>query len=220
MDGVHDLGGREGFGPVDVEAPPFRHQWEKRAWAIAQTAILPYGGNIDAWRHTIELMPPAAYLSVPYFEKWTLQRLAILARDAGIPVDDIVARTTGPGPGAPDPAEVAARAEGIETAVQARGASFETVDQALPVFAVGDRVRTMAHGHSGHTRLPGFARNAAGVITAHHGAHFYPDLCAEGEETGRHLYTVEIMAPELWGEAADPRDSVLLDLWEPYLVPA
>jgi nitrile hydratase len=51
-----------------------------------------------------------------------------------------------------------------------------------------------------------------------HGAHVFPDANAHGlGEQPRHLYTVRFAARELWGEAANPRDSVCLDLWEAYL---
>jgi nitrile hydratase subunit beta len=35
MDGIHDLGGRQGFGPVDVDEPEevFHEAWEGRVWA-------------------------------------------------------------------------------------------------------------------------------------------------------------------------------------------
>ena len=37
MDGVHDLGGRQGFGPIDVNEPEarFHEPWEARAFAMA-----------------------------------------------------------------------------------------------------------------------------------------------------------------------------------------
>jgi nitrile hydratase len=57
-----------------------------------------------------------------------------------------------------------------------------------------------------------------GEVVRWHGAHVFPDANAAGRgEDPHHLYTVRFSAQELWGEAADPRDSVRLDLWEPYL---
>jgi nitrile hydratase len=56
------------------------------------------------------------------------------------------------------------------------------------------------------------------VIVAQRGVHVFPDSHAHGKgEDPRPLYTVRFAARELWGEAANPRDSVCLDLWEPYL---
>ena len=74
---------------------------------------------------------------------------------------------------------------------------------------------------AGHTRLPRYARGKAGSIVSHHGAHVLPDASAHGKgDMPQHLYTVRFAARELWGECANPRDSVHLDLWESYLEPA
>jgi nitrile hydratase len=57
-----------------------------------------------------------------------------------------------------------------------------------------------------------------GVIERWHGAHVFPDSHAHGlGEDPRHLYTVRFAASELWGPRGHPKDSVSLDLWEPYL---
>ena len=36
MDGIHDLGGLEGFGPVEIEPdePVFHEDWERRAFRL------------------------------------------------------------------------------------------------------------------------------------------------------------------------------------------
>ena len=70
----------------------------------------------------------------------------------------------------------------------------------------------------GHTRLPRYARGREGEIVALRGTHVFPDSNAHGRGEDPHpLYTVRFMARELWGPDAAPRDSVCLDLWEPYL---
>jgi nitrile hydratase len=61
-------------------------------------------------------------------------------------------------------------------------------------------------------------RGRVGVIERLHGAHVFPDTHAHtGEDDPRPLYSVRFTARELWGPDADARDSVSLDLWEPYL---
>ena len=72
MDGVHDLGGMQGFGAVERERnePVFHAPWE-----AAVVAMMRAGGarglyNIDEFRHAIERMKPAEYLSATYYEKW------------------------------------------------------------------------------------------------------------------------------------------------------
>jgi nitrile hydratase len=89
------------------------------------------------------------------------------------------------------------------------------------VFSVGDRVRTLNHQPAGHTRLPGYAREREGTISAIHGAHVFPDTNAhfQGEDPCP-LYTVVFEATELFGADADPDLSVSIDAWERYLEPA
>ena len=46
MDGVHDLGGREGFGPIrdKDDAQPFHAEWETRAFAWSSRRRVGRGG--------------------------------------------------------------------------------------------------------------------------------------------------------------------------------
>ena len=72
MNGVHDMGGMHGFGPVEPEAnePVFHHRWEARTRAITK-ALGSWGKwNPDYGRHQRELIPPAEYLRMSYYEKW------------------------------------------------------------------------------------------------------------------------------------------------------
>ena len=215
MDGPHDLGGRQGFGPVDTAAPPFRHEWEKRQFALT-TNTPRHAASIDAWRHGIERMDPATYLTVPYFVKWCLNGLAMMVASGRITLDEAVAGHAAAPVAPPAPRDV----EGGLAYLRTMTVDFARPAPAPARFAEGERVRTSRHGKDGHTRLPGYARGAEGRILAARGGFLYADDCAEGRETVAHLYTVEFAAPELWGPDADPRDSVLLDLWEPYLEPA
>jgi nitrile hydratase len=85
MDGVHDLGGMEGFGPIRVEVnePPFHHDWEARVMAMRVLMSGWRKWNIDAGRHSIECLPPVDYLSLTYYEKW-LASLVNLSVAAGL----------------------------------------------------------------------------------------------------------------------------------------
>ena len=90
-----------------------------------------------------------------------------------------------------------------------------------PVFQIGDAVRTRNIHPATHTRLPRFARDKPGAIVLLHGAHVFPDTNAlSQDENPQPLYTVEFRATDLWGEAANPRDTVRIDPWEDYLAPA
>ena len=72
MNGVHDLGGMHGFGPVLPEAdePIFHERWEARVLACNLAAGRIGGWNIDRSRHTRESLPPAVYLNASYYEIW------------------------------------------------------------------------------------------------------------------------------------------------------
>ena len=45
------------------------------------------------------------------------------------------------------------------------------------------------------------------------------DLVSGRGEHLRPVYAVRFRARELWGEGASPRDTIVIDLWEDYLVP-
>jgi nitrile hydratase beta subunit len=216
MNGIHDMGGMHGFGPIPIEPnePVFHADWEARALAIT----VGMGGwrrwNLDASRRAREEIPPATYLNYSYYERWihALERIMVergvvteeeLRSGQGKPID--------PQLGAPMDAEAA-------LGMLRRGGPSERASEAEPRFAVGDQVRTINRHPAGHTRLPRYARGHTGVIVRHYGAHVLPDTNAhfQGENPG-HLYAVRFSAQELWGADASPTDSVMLDLWEPYL---
>lgn len=211
MDGPHDLGGKDGFGPVEVDAPEFRHDWERRQWALSKNVDTP-GVALDNWRATMEAMAPATYLALPYFAKWNLNDLVqLIARGVFTTEEAVAGHTTRAGPPAA-PRDV----EAALARLRANCRSFARPTSAAPRFAPGQRVQTARHPTAGHTRLPAYARARTGTVLAHHGAHLFADSGATGIEEAQHLYTVAFTAPELWG-TGDPRDSVTLDLWEPYL---
>ena len=214
MDGPHDLGGKDGFGPVDTAAPPFTQDWEARQWALSKNVPLP-GGTIDFWRHGIENMDPATYLSIPYFEKWCLNEIAHRVDQGLFTLDEIL---TGTPETRQDPPADPLDMDGTLARLRANNRDFRVEMATPPAFAIGDRVQTLNTPTPGHTRLPAYARGHTGTVIAHHGGHLYADVGAVGEHRGEHLYTVEFTAAELWG--SDTLDTICLDLWEPYLASA
>ncbi len=88
MHGPHDVGGRDGLGPVievfkDPEQPPFRYPFEGRMHALTAMAIVGGAFNLDEQRHGIELMPWAHYTDSNYYEHW-LYSVEKLLNDKGI----------------------------------------------------------------------------------------------------------------------------------------
>ena len=69
MNGIHDMGGMHGFGPVvrEENEPVFHHDWEARVLAMRVATPVPIPGGS---RNNIEQMDPAAYLTSSYYEKW------------------------------------------------------------------------------------------------------------------------------------------------------
>ena len=79
MDGMHDLGGRQGFGSVRYsrDARPFHARWEVRANSLYAFAVRRGIFNMDEYRHAIERMEPRHYLTASYYER-SLTSLATL----------------------------------------------------------------------------------------------------------------------------------------------
>jgi len=218
MDGVHDLGGREGFGPIldKDDEKPFHAEWEMRAFGIKEVSAASSSGTIDWFRHCRELVVPVDYLTRPYFDQRLTTRVAQLIDEGYLRFDEIKrsASALAPKPGLPPQTPEAARAF-VRTPT-----SFAVSVNAPPRFALGDKVRCRLDGGSGHTRLPGYVRGRAGAVHAHHGGHALPDASARGEHRGEHLYTVSFASSDLWPEAKRSADRVFVDLWESYLEPA
>ncbi len=219
MNGVHDMGGMHGLGPIEVEPdePVFHAPWEGRVIALGD-AMGPWGRwSVDRFRYLRETIRPADYLTKPYYEQW-LMTFVRLFREAGLISETELAS------GRPDAGE-ARREPKIRIADVARVAGREDTarreDGAPARFRPGDAVVARIINPAGHTRLPRYARGRHGVIDRDHGVFVFPDTNAHGEgERPQHVYSVRFAARELWGEQAAPRDSVYLDLWDDHLDPA
>lgn len=78
MDGIHDLGGMQGFGPVVRDEATFHEDWERRVFGIALASSL---ANIDAFRHAVERLDPVTYLTAGYFGRWLAALERLVAED-------------------------------------------------------------------------------------------------------------------------------------------
>jgi len=218
MDGVHDLGGREGFGPIEGKHDPkvVHAEWEIRDFAIKQSSAAGQSWTIDWFRYCRELTGPVDYLTRPYYDQWLTTLAAQLIDEGYLTLDEI---RRGAAAFAPKPGRPPQTAEGARASVK-DPRSFAASVNAPPRFALGQAVRCRPDGGSGHTRLPGYVRGRAGEIHAHHGGHVLADASARGEKRGEHLYTVSFASADLWPEAKASADRVFVDLWESYLEPA
>ncbi len=220
MDGIHDLGGKQGFGAVEreVDEPLFHERWEARVFGIQRLGDGGAAINIDHFRHAIERIDPVAYLTHGYYGRW-LGGLETRLVEAGIlDTATITRRARELGASAND--RIAARPSTEPDRFDYRPAKSgnQRTVPALPRFGVGARVRAQAHGVPGHTRLPAYARDRVGTIRALRGGWVFPDTNAHGRgESPQYLYTVAFSGVELWGAAGEPGIVVHLDLFEPYL---
>jgi nitrile hydratase len=215
MDGIHDLGGRQGFSAIEVDEPEeaFHEPWEGRVRGIVNAMSKAADWNIDWFRHCRELIEPVDYLTRPYFDQWLQTYEAMLVNSGLATISELVSgHAESAPPDLPPPMAV----EGIERAKNS-SKSFEREIDLSPAFAVGDGVTVKSRGAMGHTRLPAYVRGRRGVIEAYHSAHVFPDSNAHGEEQAAPLYTVGFDAAELWPEAEGRRERVFLNMWEPYL---
>lgn len=216
----NDLGGVPGFGPIEIEPdePPFHHEWERRVLAMYLATNYFGRWNMDQIRAARESMSRDKYIRSSYFEIWLhgIERLLdarglVTREEAAARRQDPTAAVV-PGSGVP----VLAAAD-IERTLSDPRASRLDVD-VPPCFEVGDSVRTAESTRPGHTRLPQYARGRRGVVTADHGVWIFAD--AAGRDLGfvpQHVYTVRFAATELWGDGANSRDSVYVDLWDDHL---
>ena len=207
MNGVHDMGGMDGFGKVEIEQnePPFHAAWEGRVLAMQRAMGYAGAWHIDMSRFAQERLPPPVYLTASYYQRWALamERNVVERGYAGA---DELAAGHALRPGKP----------------LTRKLTTDVVKAQAPArFKPGDRVRTKNIHPPTHTRLPRYARGRVGVIELVHGCHAFPDTVAiDKGDNPQWLYTVVFAGDELWGPDADPTIKVSIDAFEPYLDPA
>lgn len=222
MNGIHDLGGMDGFGSVPYADPSetFHHRWEGETYAAFVATLGNEIASIDEFRHSIERIPPAQYLESSYYDRWATAIARLLLENGVIDPEAFAARTaafeTGEAtvPEREDPDLLPRLAAGVTASYESDATAGE------PSFAVGDEVIVRNDHPEGHTRCPRYARRARGTIVAERGANVLPDARAHGEDAAEPLYQVAFDGRELWGEDADPDLEVTIDLWESYLEPA
>ncbi|MEE8117555.1 MAG: nitrile hydratase subunit beta, partial [Gemmatimonadales bacterium] len=206
MNGVHDMGGMHGMGPIEPERnePVFHEPWEGRVYALTRQ-IGPWGRgrNWGSFRFELESIPAADYLRMSYYERWfttllvnRLLRSNLVTQaelDSG-EVDPNLPRPTL----LPAPTDASAGSAQLDVAVS-------------PRFRPEQRVRARNMHPRGHTRLPRYTRDKHGTVVRDHGVFALQDTDVNGQSLGerpQHVYTVRFAARELWGERVSERDAV------------
>ena len=188
MNGVHDLGGMHGFGPVvaEKEEPVFHAPWEGRVRAFMRATLGRYY-NLDEFRFAIERWLHA--VETLLVEKGVVTAAELASGRVHSPLPAALPRSSG---ASPPPLK--------------------------PRFAPGEIVITRVMSPRGHTRLPRYARGKRGVVRSVNGPFLLPDTNAHQlGEVWEPVYAVEFKTGELWGEPAGGNDAICVDCWESYL---
>ena len=161
MDGIHDMGGMHGFGPIEIEEnePAFHEPWEGRVMGIARTLRSPVPGGS---RYQIESLRPAFYLASSYYEKWLHARINGLL-ESGVITEQAFAEKLDHYRSHPDGVLPEGKAPADDGASGKSGSAPKSSSSDTR-FVVGDRVRIkQVHPH-GHTRLPRYLRGKVGEV--------------------------------------------------------
>ena len=72
MNGVHDMGGMHGPGPIQTASDDvvFHEEWEGRTLALARVLLAGMHFSLDEFRHAMERIEPSYYLTSSYYERW------------------------------------------------------------------------------------------------------------------------------------------------------
>jgi nitrile hydratase len=213
MNGIHDMGGMQDMGPLQYEKnePVFHADWERRVFAMVWATDRPPGS-----RYQRDIIPPAEYLRMSYYEKWLTAFVNLMLKHGMITPSEL--ETGKPVPGtrkgklltaAQVPAKLTKRYPRIQNVAVA------------PRFQAGQAVRARNMNPITHTRLPRYTRGKKGTIERDHGVFNFEDTASQQlDKKPQHVYTVRFTARELWGEEASRNDSVYVDMWDDYLEPA
>jgi nitrile hydratase beta subunit len=207
MDGIHDLGGVEGFGRVphrineDSYKPVFHESWENLAYSLlflGADHLKTF--NVDELRHAIERMEPRTYLAAPYYDRIIVGTASLYVEKGVLTQAELEELAGGAFPLARPQAE-------------GRLAAAER-----PPFEVGEKVVVTKEFISGHTRMPKYVRGKVGTILHRTSEKWpFPDAAGHGRDAQRqHTYHVSFPAKDIWGETTESKN-VIVDLWEGYL---
>lgn len=217
MNGIHDLGGMDGLGPVvrEENEPVFHDDWERRVFANTLAMLAAGYFRTDEIRRAVELIPPVEYLGQSYYEHW-LEGLTMLLLEKDVLTPEELdsgksLRSEGGNALPPLPKEAAQFA--MTNPMPAN------VDVDIPArYAVGDSVVAKNMNPVHHTRIPRYVRGKRGTIHEIQQVFLLPDTNAYGgPDTPECVYTVGFSARELWGDEAPAKDSLYIDMFDSYL---
>ena len=209
MDGFHDLGGIQGFGPVPHKInslsykPVFKQEWEHLAYSLMFLGAGHMGlFSIDEVRHAVERIGLRQHVGTQYYERYIIATASLLVEKGIITQAELDAELGKP----------------FQLASLATSQGRNTIPVDRP-FEVGERVRVKDERVSGHIRVPAYCRGKEGVILHRTTEKWpFPDAIGHGDQSALHqpTYHVQFSSRELWGDAGD-EGSIIVDLFEGYL---
>ena len=142
MDGMHDLGGKQGFGPVRFvpNAPVFHADWEVRANAMYPMAVTVGLINMDEYRYAIERMEPRHYVAATYYERSLTSVASLMVEKGWVSAADL------------------AQKAGCVFPLAKPGVAGRSNLPNAQNYTVGDRVKVRGDLVAGHVRLPAYLR--------------------------------------------------------------
>jgi nitrile hydratase subunit beta len=185
MDGIHDLGGMDGFGTVahSPSEPVFRERWEADVLALALLILDETEVPGGEFRTSIERMDPAQYLSTSYYEHILIGAATVAVNHGLASVAELEARAGGRFPlSSPPPASPAPSPGDTSGAPR---------DTAKPRFSNGDRVLVRQFHPPWHTRCPRYLRGKVGVVIQVDGVSPLPDAEVRGFVRPEPVYSVQ-----------------------------
>jgi nitrile hydratase subunit beta len=218
MNGIHDLGGMQGMGPIEYEnnEPVFHAGWEARVYAMNRSLGATGKLKPPSVRAPIESLTALEYMRTSYYEKWFTSLIERMVAGGLVTRAEIENGRPAEGSAKSVPALSAADVPAFMRRIPPR-----RDDPVAPRFQIGQHVRARNINPVTHTRLPRYARGKVGTIERDRGVAALPDTNIYGlGDKPQHVYSVRFSAHELWGDQAAPQDAVYIELWDDYLEPA
>jgi nitrile hydratase subunit beta len=210
MDGFHDLGGVQGFGPIahtintDSYKPVFKQDWEHLGYTLLFFGVEHLKVfSVDEARHAVERIEFRQQAGTAYYERYVIATASLLV-EHGV----LTQRELNEALGAHFQLSTPARSSGRPAPLADR-----------PPFGVGDRVTVRDEYVAGHIRVPSYVRGKTGVVLHRTTQKWpFPDSIGHGHTDAaiQPTYHVEFNVKDLWGDAADD-GQVVVDLFESYL---
>jgi hypothetical protein len=215
-----DMPPRRGGGaqPGDAQGPVFEQPWQAHAFAIVMTLYHDghytwpdwddyLGHEIQSPEHFAGAPPEPTPTEAAETDRANYNRfLAACEADGGNYYHYWLA-------GLEKMLEVKGMVGADELA--ARIAAITGVEAAGPRFRAGDRVTVLDIELLGHSHLPNYIRGVTGQVEHDRGVKVFPDSHGDGKTDAlQHVYTVRFQATDIWGQDADPRQSLNFSLWD------